>query len=448
MRVSGSLKVVTDAPDLVTRVTVRASHVRTDGGDVVTTSPESIPVEGGVVDFQILPGPAMLVVEKLSGEGAPSWPIVVPDRGEGGHATLAEVVEAGEIASDSDRRVLETLALQVQRDRELARESASESAESADVSARNAAATAKDAEATAADRVQTGKDRVATGEDRKHVDARRTHVDEQVVHVDRQVRHTDEQVVHVDERVRHVDGQVDFVAQARDEATEAADRVGTAEEVGRRRDEAVEAASRATGAASKAEGHERGAASAAAAEVEKLKGDAPEAFDTLGEIAKELEKNESERAALANSIGEKARRAEVNAALDSKSDVGHIHSVSDVDGLEAGLAEAGKTGEWGQLSGKPSAFPPGEHRHEVDDVDGLGTALAGAGQTAQWSQVTGKPSAFPPESHTHAAHNIIGLNNFVDERAGDVVAANGPRIERVSALPSSPDPDVLYVVVE
>lgn len=436
MRVSGSLKVVTDAPDLVTRVTVRASHVRTVGGDVVTTSPESIPVEGGEVDFQILPGPAVLVVEKLSGEGAPSWPIVVPDRGEDGHATLAEVVEAGEIVSDADRRVLETLALQVQRDRDRAEESASESAESAGESASNAAATAKDAEATAADRVQTGKDRVSTGEDRKHVDARRVHVDEQVTHVDSQVRHTDEQVVHVDGQVRHVDQQADFVDQARDEATEAADRVGTAEEVGRRRDEAVDASNRAVGAASKAEEHELAAASAAAAEVEKLKGGAPEAFDTLKEIADELEKNETERAALANSIGEKARRAEVNAALDGKSDVGHVHTSEDISDA---TFKIGSQYESGKLL---RASPDGEiYRH------GTGAPVNDAALVNQ-AYVDGEVAKKADAGHTHAAHQITGLNNFVDERAGDVVAANGPRIERVSALPSSPDPDVLYVVVE
>lgn len=62
------------------------------------------------------------------------------------------------------------------------------------------------------------------------------------------------------------------------------------------------------------------AASAAREEVERLKGDAPEAFDTLGEIAAELAKNETDRSALANSIAAKADRD-------------HEHTMADITDL-------------------------------------------------------------------------------------------------------------------
>ena len=58
------------------------------------------------------------------------------------------------------------------------------------------------------------------------------------------------------------------------------------------------------------------ATTAVAAEVEKLKGDAPEAFDTLGEIAAELAANETERSALTNTIAAKADRVHTHTALE------------------------------------------------------------------------------------------------------------------------------------
>lgn len=93
-------------------------------------------------------------------------------------------------------------------------------------------------------------------------------------------------------------------------------------------EELDEEIARSEAAAAKAEQHEAGAAAAAANEVNKLKGAAPEAFDTLEEIAAELAANETDRSALANAIAAKADRV-------------HTHTAEDVDGLEEVLANAG-----------------------------------------------------------------------------------------------------------
>lgn len=75
------------------------------------------------------------------------------------------------------------------------------------------------------------------------------------------------------------------------------------------------------------------AGSAAKAEVDKLKAGAPAAFDTLLEIANELEGNATERAALANSIALKADTAYVNTEVGKKANSSHTHTVAQISNL-------------------------------------------------------------------------------------------------------------------
>jgi|SaaInlStandDraft_1057018.scaffolds.fasta_scaffold36363_3 hypothetical protein len=45
---------------------------------------------------------------------------------------------------------------------------------------------------------------------------------------------------------------------------------------------------------------------------------------------------------------------------------------------------------WGDVTGKPSQFPPSSHGHA-------------------WGEITGKPSEFPPSSHGHSITEVTGL---------------------------------------
>lgn len=106
-------------------------------------------------------------------------------------------------------------------------------------------------------------------------------------------------------------------------------------------------ADRAEAAAVEAEVAAGAAGSAAAeaveAEVSRLVGDAPEAFDTLGEIADELSRNETERSSLANTIGKKADKDDVAAGLAEKADKVDVEAglakKADAEAVEAALAE-------------------------------------------------------------------------------------------------------------
>jgi hypothetical protein len=57
--------------------------------------------------------------------------------------------------------------------------------------------------------------------------------------------------------------------------------------------------------------------------------------------------------------------------------------------------------DWSTITGKPSEYPPESHGHQISDVDGLQDALDNAGGTPSWNDITGKPSDFPPADHNH-----------------------------------------------
>ncbi|MGO3325313.1 hypothetical protein [Gordonia sp. (in: high G+C Gram-positive bacteria)] len=42
---------------------------------------------------------------------------------------------------------------------------------------------------------------------------------------------------------------------------------------------------------------------------------------------------------------------------------------------DTAIVDAGKTATWGQVSNKPSTFPPATHSHDVADVTGLQAIL-------------------------------------------------------------------------
>lgn len=168
-----------------------------------------------------------------------------------------------------------------------------------------------------------------------------------------------------------------------------------------------------------------------AAEVDKLKGDAPEAFDTLGEVAAWIADHSDEAAAMLQSISERAKKTYVDEQLSGKADKG-----------------AENTAQWSQVSGKPSAFPS-----TIDAVAGLSDALAGAGSNdaakligALTSNVDlskalvtiyGQPSPFG-ETFDAFGHAIDQINLQLDSKSFRVV----------SALPASPDPNTIYLVRE
>ena len=93
---------------------------------------------------------------------------------------------------------------------------------------------------------------------------------------------------------------------------------------------------------------------------------------------------------------------------------------------------------WGNVSGKPSTFPPSSHTHSKSDV-GLGNvdntadsaksvkyaASAGSAGSVAWGNVSGKPSTFTPTSHTHTKSQITDFPTSLKNPTALTVQTNG-----------------------
>ncbi|WP_165242155.1 hypothetical protein [Corynebacterium lizhenjunii] len=155
--VSGDLSLVTTRAARVSEVWVRAPRVRTYGRGVVVTSQDRVEVTNGQVRFDVLAGPAVMVLVE-AGRPVESIPIVV---GTGAQQSLADVVEAGLVADDATAGAIEKLAADaVGSVREAlaaktAAEAARNRAETAATTAGNHAATARTQATTATNQATT-----------------------------------------------------------------------------------------------------------------------------------------------------------------------------------------------------------------------------------------------------------------------------------------------------
>lgn len=93
--------------------------------------------------------------------------------------------------------------------------------------------------------------------------------------------------------------------------------------------------------------------------------------------------------------------------LQQKADLSHTHSKSDITDFPEKLPASDvypwakdpqkPSYSWGEISGKPSVFPPESHSHA-------------------WSSITGKPGTFPPSYHSHGISDIDDLSGALDEK--------------------------------
>ena len=142
--------------------------------------------------------------------------------------------------------------------------------------------------------------------------------------------------------------------QQADRATGEADRATS--EADRSKTEADRAASEA----------EASSVKAVAEKVDELLAGAPEAYDTLLEIAEELERSQSAEAALVKEIAGKAPLDHTHAAEDvGAAPADHTHTVADVEGLQSALDGKANTATVNQRpalfsgAGAPPASIPG-----------------------------------------------------------------------------------------
>ncbi|CAB0877617.1 hypothetical protein FRC0405_00517 [Corynebacterium diphtheriae] len=165
-------------------------------------------------------------------------------------------------------------------------------------------------------------------------------------------------------------------------------------------------------------------------------------------------------------------RGEIDAKADSVTMEKQLEAKADLSVVDEKIRAIPKpVNTWAELQEKPSKFPPESHKHKIADVPGLQDALGEKTTKAyvdgkirslpkpatSWSEIAGKPSVFRPESHTHSIRDVSGLDATLQNKASafdvqslkaEVAALKtqipAKRIEVVSKLPSSQDPNTIY----
>lgn len=107
--VTGVLQYVTQRPDNVDEIWVRAPEVRAHSGGLITRNPDRYKVTDGNVSFQAAPGPAVLALISR-GRAVDTIPILV---GDGDTQSLRQVVTAARIADDATQREIDKLTAKV-----------------------------------------------------------------------------------------------------------------------------------------------------------------------------------------------------------------------------------------------------------------------------------------------------------------------------------------------
>ena len=110
VQVRGTVHDVSDNPDRVEKIIVRAVEPRMHGTTYITEEPTQFPVVDGVLDFNVLPGPC--VVAFLRPHGATTYEkLLVPDVAE---ATFRECLDAAALAEEGTQSALEKVVRQIQ----------------------------------------------------------------------------------------------------------------------------------------------------------------------------------------------------------------------------------------------------------------------------------------------------------------------------------------------
>ena len=148
------------------------------------------------------------------------------------------------------------------------------------------------------------------------------------------------------------------------------------------------------------------------AAVAQLVDGAPEALNTLDELATALGNDPNFAATVSTEIGLRAKTTDVDAALAGKSDTGHTHAVGDLS-----------------TTGTASST----------------TYLRGDGQ---WVTPTNTTYAVPSQAEAEAGTATTGRAFSAQRARQSANAAIAAKFQVVSSLPGSPDPGTFYFVTE
>ena len=174
------------------------------------------------------------------------------------------------------------------------------------------------------------------------------------------------------------------------------------------------------------------------ARIADLVDGAPDALNTLREIAELASSNKTVQEQLTSAISGKADKVHTHSqsqvtglttALGNKADKTHTHETSQVVGLDnalTGKADKAHTHAQGDISGLSTSLSnkaDKTHTHSQSQVTGLSTALSGKANTSH-EHTTADITDFATEmgkkansSHTHAQSDITGLSTALSGKA-------------------------------
>ncbi|MHC9589283.1 hypothetical protein ACQXZT_07065 [Corynebacterium diphtheriae] len=337
-KLTGKLKTITEYPSAVREVLLRAPRTRTAGKAVIVDEPVRITVdEHGEFTADIAPGAAVLVLVGADFMARESIPLLVAE----GMTTIAEAMEAAETFTPDVHDRLAELAAEVARGVKSTGEAVKsvsadrEKAEKSAAAAEESAATAiKDAQ-TAASAWQQLKARLDDWE------VRSQQLEKWQPQYEWLKENAEKSFAVVQEKITQATDAI--MAQVR----------GAAESAKR---DAATAGQHSLKAQAASKTAESAAQSAADTAVKKLLDGAPQAYDTLKEVADELASQKSAADALIKQLSEKAATTDL-VALRQKVESLTISGVS-------GLSQA--------LAGKASS----SHTHKITDITALQKVLS------------------------------------------------------------------------
>ena len=174
------------------------------------------------------------------------------------------------------------------------------------------------------------------------------------------------------------------------------------------------------------------------ARIAELVDGAPDALNTLREIAELASSNKTVQEQLTSAIAGKADKVHTHSqsqvtglttALSGKADKSHTHETSQVVGLDnalTGKADKAHTHAQSDISGLSTSLSnkaDKTHTHSQSQVTGLSTALSGKANTSH-EHTTADITDFATEmgkkansSHTHAQSDITGLSTALSGKA-------------------------------
>ncbi|CAB0734609.1 hypothetical protein FRC0119_00334 [Corynebacterium diphtheriae] len=395
-KLKGSLKNITDKPSTIREVLLRATHTRTNGKTITTSEPVRVKVsESGDFTETLAPGAAVLVLVGADFMARESIPLLVAE----GMTTIAEAMEAAEDFTPEVHDKLAELAAEVARgvkstgEAVKATAAAREKVEAAAEAVEASSSAAKAAEASVSSAWQQVKARLAQWEERVQ------QLDRWQPQYEWLKENAASSFAGVQEKI--AEAAQSLISQVKGDA-EAAKR------------DAATAGQHSLKAQAAAKSVESAAQSAVDAVVKKILDGAPQAYDTLKEVADELASQKSAAAALIKQLSEKASQADVATLAQKITNLG-------IDGVR-GLSEA--------LASKANA----SHTHTTSQIVGL-------------SQLESKYFTIEAEIGKKAGRDeIADMATKSDVQNLQAKVDTIPEIQVVSRMPAHPDSKTIYVV--